>query len=118
MVITVPVVILFYTFTADSRDQIVTSQINQISSEIVDAAESVYFLGKPSQTTIKVSIPGQIKAVGLDNKELVFNVSTRAGISEIVHASSVDLSGNLPIVQGKYSITVKARDNYVEISYK
>lgn len=117
-VVTVPLIILYYNYTADSSDEIVASQINQIANKIVDAAESVYYLGEPSQTTIKAHIPGQIVGAGLDNKEVIFNVSTRTGISEIVKVSSVDLSGSLPIEKGIYSITLKARTTDVEISYK
>jgi len=59
-IITIPLVFLFYKYTAESSDEIITYQINQIANKIVDAAETVYFLGKPSQTTIKVNIPNQI----------------------------------------------------------
>lgn len=117
-VITIPLIILYYNYTADSSDEIITSQINQIANKIVDAAESVYFLGEPSQTTIKAYIPSKITGASLDNKEVLFNVSTRAGISDIVKVSSVDLTGDLPIKPGTYLITIKARETDVEISYK
>jgi len=117
-VITIPLVIIYYTYTADSSDEIITSQINQIARKIVDAAESVYFLGSPSQTTLKVYIPSQIAGASLGNKEVLFNISTRSGISEIVQVSSVDITGSLPTSQGAYTITLKARENDVEVSYK
>ena len=117
-IITVPLIILYYKFTTDASDEIITSQINQIARKIVDSAESVYFLGNPSQTTIKVYMPNKIIGASLDNKEVVFNVTTRAGISEIVQVSSVDLTGELPITPGIYSIILKARESDVEISYK
>ena len=117
-VITVPLIILYYTYTSDSSDEIITSQIDQIARKIVDSAESVYFLGSPSQTTVKVYIPNQIKGASLDNKEVLFNVSTRTGVSEIVQVSSVDMIGNLPITQGLYTIIIKARETDVEITYK
>lgn len=117
-IITIPLIILYYKFTTDASDEIITSQINQIARKIVDSAESVYFLGNPSQTTIKVYIPNKINGASLDNKEVVFNVTTRAGISEIVQVSSVDLTGELPITPGIYSIILKARESDVEISYK
>ena len=117
-VITIPLVIIYYTYTADSSDEIIASQIGQIARKIVDAAESVYFLGSPSQTTLKVYIPNQIAGASLDNKEVLFNISTRSGISEIVQVSSIDLTGSLPTSQGAYTITLKARENDVEVSYK
>lgn len=117
-VITIPLIILYYNYTADSSDEIIVSQVDQIARKIVDTAESVYFLGEPSQNSIRVYIPNHIAGASLDNKEVLFNVSTKTGISEIVQVSSVDLTGNLPVTQGTYSITLKARTANVEISYK
>ena len=118
VIITIPLIILYYRYTSDSSDEIITSQINQIARKIADAAESVYFLGSPSQTTFKVYIPGQIDGASLDNREILFNVSTKSGVSEIVQISSVNLTGSLPINQSTYSITLKASSTGVEISYK
>ena len=117
-IITIPLIVLYYNYTADSSDEIVISQITQIARKIVDIAESVYFLGKPSQTTIKVYMPRQVKGASLDSREVLFNVSAKSGVSEIVQVSSVNLTGNLPTGQGIYTITFKAGDAYVNISYK
>ena len=46
-VITIPLIIIYYTFTQQSNDEITSSQISQISKKIVDAAESVYYEGSP-----------------------------------------------------------------------
>jgi len=117
-VITIPLIILYFTFTGSSSSEIITSQVGQIANKIVDSAESVYFLGAPSQTTITVYIPEQIVGASLNNREVVFNVSTKDGISEIVRVSSVPLSGSLPVNQSTYTITLVARTSDVEISYK
>ena len=92
--ITIPLVFIFFKYTAETSDEIVNLQVNQIANKIVDAAESVYFLGEPSQITIRVSIPGQIVGVSLDNREVVFNMNSISGISDIVKVSSVDLTGD------------------------
>ena len=121
VIILVPLVILYETYTSNSSDEIINSQIIQIERKIVDAAESVYFFGVPSQTTIKVYIPKKIERFSLDNKEIALNVSTRNGIVEIVQVSSVNLNGSLPKSQGVYSITLKALNTslyrYVNVSY-
>ena len=118
VIMTIPLIILYHSYTANSSDEIITSQAKQIANKIVDAAESVYFLGEPSQTTIKVYMPGKVVGASLDNKEVVFNVSTISGISEIVEVSSVDLAGKLPVKGGVYSITLNATSTGVKISYK
>jgi len=114
----VPLIILYYTYITNSNDEIISSQVNQLAKGIVDSAESVYFLGEPSQTTLRIYIPNRIIGASLDNKEVVFNVSTKSGISQIVQVSSIDLMGKLPIGQGVYSLTLNATNAGVKISYK
>ena len=76
-VITIPLIIIYYTFTQESGDEINSIQIQQIAKKIVDAAESVYYLGEPSQTTLRVNIPNNVVKANLSTgKEVVFKIKT------------------------------------------
>jgi len=117
--ITIPLIIIYYTFTQESGDEITSVQINQIAKKIVDAAETVYYLGEPSQTTLRVNIPNNVVGTNLSSgKEVVFKIKTRSGQSPIVQNSNVNITGSLPINKGTYTITVKAVSDHVEVSYK
>ena len=113
---TLPLLLIYYTYSSESGDTVATSQALQIARRIVDASESVYYLGKPSQTTLKLNFPDNIKKFRLENYELIINVSTKTGIAEIVQVSSVNISGDLPTAQGIHIITIKAEDNYVKVT--
>lgn len=115
-IITVPLLLTYYTYASDSSDSVTTSQALQIARSLVDSSESVYYLGKPSQTTLKVNFPDRIHSVNVSNKEVVFKIKTKNGITDIVHVSSVNMTGNLPITQGIHIITVKAEEGYVQIT--
>ena len=118
-IITIPLIIIYYTFIQESGDEINSVQILQISKKIVDAAESVYYLGEPSQTILKVNIPGNIASADLSSGyEVVFKIKTKSGESDIVWNSNVNITGSLPINKGTYTITVKAVSDHVEVSYK
>ncbi len=114
--LTIPLLLIYYTYSADSTDAVATSQALQISRKIIDASESVYYLGKPSQTTLKLNFPEGIYSTNISSKELVFKVKTQAGISEVVQLSPVNMSGALPTSAGIHFITVKAEDGYVQIT--
>ncbi|MEK6876404.1 MAG: hypothetical protein AABX63_03265 [Nanoarchaeota archaeon] len=118
-IITIPLIIIYYTFTQESNEEITSSQISQISKKIVDAAESVYFIGEPSQTTMRVNIPDNVLLANLSSgKEVVFRIRSGTGESDIVQTTSVNISGSLPINKGTYLVTIKAMPNYVNASYK
>ena len=113
---TIPLLLIYYTYSADSSDTVATSQALQIARMIVDSSESVYYLGKPSQTMLKLNFPDKIKAAKMENYEVIFNLSTTHGIAEIVQVSAVNISGNLPTSRGIHIITIKAEEGYVQIT--
>ncbi len=118
VLITIPLIMIYYDNVASSNEEIVSRQVNQISQKIVDAAETVYYLGEPSQTTLKVHIPAGVTEVTIgQKKEIIFRIRATTGISDIVQVSSVNITGSLPSTQGIYRITLKAQENEVLVSY-
>ncbi len=119
VIITIPLVIIYHTFTQDYGDEIASTQINEVAKKIVDAAESVYYLGEPSQTTLNVNIPDNVDIANLSaGYEIVFKIKTGSGAADIVRSSSVNITGSLPTKKGTYMITIKAKSDHVEVSYK
>ncbi|MBI2659987.1 hypothetical protein HYX07_02400 [Candidatus Woesearchaeota archaeon] len=113
---TIPLLLIYYTYTSDSSDTVATSQAMQVARKIVDASESVYYLGKPSQTTLKLNFPDSIDSISLSSREVLFKVKTRNGVTDVVQVSSVNISGTLPKSQGIHIITIKAEEGYVQIT--
>lgn len=113
---TIPLLLIYYTYTADSADSVASGQAMQIARKIVDSAESVYYLGKPSQTTLKLNFPDRIKSTNLSSREVVFRMNVQSGTTDIVQVSSVNLSGSLPTTEGIHVVTIKADEGYVQIT--
>ena len=117
-VITIPLILIYYTFMQDSKDEISSAQIDQIAKTISDSAESVYYFGEPSQTKLKIDMPDNVVLSNLSNNEIVFRIRTRTGEADIVQSSLVNITGSLPVKKGIYTVTIKAKSNYVNVSYK
>lgn len=113
---TIPLLVIYYTYTADTSDSVALSQALQIERKIIDASESVYYLGKPSQTTLKLNFPDRIYSTNISSMEINFKIKTQAGVTEVVQVSSVNISGSLPTSQGLHIVTVAAQDNSVQIT--
>ena len=114
-VITLPLLIIYYTYTSDSSTSVAIGQATQIARKIVDASESVYYLGKPSQTTLKFNFPDNIYSTNLSSREVVFKMKVKGSVTDVVQVSSVNMSGSLPIKSGIHVITIKADDGFVQI---
>lgn len=114
--IILPLILLYHTQYEGTNEQIRGNQADQIARKVLDAAESVYYLGEPSKTTVKVYIPQQIENITISNKEIVFRMRTRQGIDEVVRTSPINISGSINPNSGIKFVTVESKGTYVEIT--
>ncbi len=115
-IITIPLVIIFQQHSKQTSEEISSTEIYQISKRISDAAETVYYLGKPSKTTMKVYFPPGINSVSILNHEIVFTMAIQGGENEIVIYSPVNVSGNVTTHQGIHYLSVENKGGYVWVS--
>lgn len=91
--IIVPATLLFYNYSKESGQEIADAQITKIGRSIVDTAESIFYSGQGSKTLLELNIPDNIgSAQIIGGRELVFNITTNFGISEIVFFSPVNIT--------------------------
>jgi len=64
-------------------------------------------------------MPNNIVGINLSSgKELVFKIKTKAGEVDLVQNTFVNITGSLPTNKSTYTITLIAKSDHVEISYK
>lgn len=91
--IMVPTTYLFYNYSKESSQEITDAQITKMGRTIIDAAESIFYSGQGSKTVLELNVPENIdSAVIVDGRELVLNITTSLGVSEIVFFSSVNIT--------------------------
>lgn len=91
--IMVPTTYLFYNYSKESSQEITDAQITKIGRTIVDSSETIFYSGQGSKTILELNIPDNLQtAILIDGKELVFNMSTSFGTSEIVFFSTVNIT--------------------------
>lgn len=91
--IIVPTTYLFYNYSKESSQEISDAQITKLGRSILDAAEVIFYSGQGSKTILDLNIPGTISSVQIvDGRELIFNMTTSFGISELVFFSTVNIT--------------------------
>ena len=115
LVTIVPMVLIYYNYSNETRESVATSQALNIARKIADSAESVYYLGRPSQITLRMNFPENIVSTNLSNREVLFKISTSNGVTDVVETSSVDMNGTLPVKSGIYTLTIRAEEGFVQI---
>lgn len=93
LVIIVPTTYLFYNYSKESSEEITDAQLTKLGRTLLDTAESLFYTGQGSKSVVDVNVPENIaSAVIIDGRELVFNITTNFGTSEIVFISTVNIS--------------------------
>ena len=91
--IIIPTTYLFYNYSRQSTQEITDAQITKLGRSIVDTAESIFYSGQGSKTTLELNVPDNVLGASIiDGRELVFNISSDMGTSEIVFFSSVNIT--------------------------
>ena len=116
ILITIPLTLIYYHYSNSTADEISMNQLMQITRKIADSADSVYYLGKPSEITVKIFMPHGVQSVNITHNEISFTIMTVSGLSDIVASTNVNVSGTIPISRGIHFINLKAEDYYVNIS--
>jgi len=109
---------LFFIYSDQSSDFI--CRVDQehayiAGQQIADTAETVFYLGYPSQADVRVRLPTSMKAGTIANRELVFNVCNTNEV-EVIIPTSINMTGTLPSNGGIYVLQVENKGTYVEIS--
>lgn len=92
-VIIMPTVYLFYSYSKQSMDQSVYSQVGEIGRVILNNAKSVYYSGEHSKVVIDAYLPDNIQDTYiLYNRELVFEIETDSGNNEMIFFSDINLT--------------------------
>ncbi|MBI2452012.1 hypothetical protein HYV50_02955 [Candidatus Pacearchaeota archaeon] len=107
---------LFY--SAEIKDSIKFSQLEQFAKKITSSAERIYYSGEPSRTTISAYLPEGVQAVTIQNKDIIFNVSTSSGTSVIAYSSNVPIQGTITPTPGvkKIKLEIKSNPERVELT--
>jgi len=104
-------VVAFY-YSSSLQDRIKINQIVNFADEIAKNAEAIYYAGEPSQVTIRPYMPEGVTGVLISNKDIVFNVTTLSGMTQVIPVCRVNVTGNISTSSGLKIIVIKAlKDN-------
>ena len=116
MVLVIPMIIIFYTYSDRTEDEIISNQVQKIGLKLGDSAEAMYYLGEPSRTRVRAYFPKNIRNITIGNNEITFIVNTKSGLDHVVIYTTVPIQGDLEIHSGYHNINIRSMGGYVEIS--
>ncbi len=109
----IPLIIMFADEKSDLDVKVDANQAQVIARKIADSAESVFYLGEPSKTKLKVYMPNNVQDIYFENSTLFFLVRTEDVITEIPTVSHINITENISINAGYQYIYIEATENGV-----
>jgi hypothetical protein len=102
-------------YSGQVRDDIKLNQIENFAIQLINSAESVFFAGEPSKTTVRLSLPSGVSSVNVTDEGLFFVVYVSGGQTKRLFESRVPLAGSFNINEGLKRITLTANETHVII---
>jgi len=98
------------------KDKIKISQVNSFANKIISTAESVFYAGEPSKSTISVYLPENVEEILISENSLIISIQTSTGTNRISFSSKVPISGSIGVFSGLKKIKIEADEEKVNIS--
>jgi uncharacterized protein (UPF0333 family) len=103
-------------YSSEIRDKMRENQMEQFAHKVIISAESVYYAGEPSKTTISAYLPSGISKIDVLEREISIEFTSGSGNNKISYLSKVPLEGSISKIEGVKRIVVSALPDKVSIS--
>lgn len=108
MLILAPLFIVYYTQTNELSMRTTEVTLERAAQTIVQAADTVYFIGAPATRSVTITIPENVRGVRLENTAIVFNVTRDSGPADHPAWSVTNLTGGFEALPGPHHLTITA----------
>lgn len=103
-------------YSGQIKDRIKLNQVENFAIQFVNSAESVFFAGEPSKTTIRLYLPEGVKNLELTSDHLIITVAVSSGENKRAYKSRVPIQGNISPGEGIKKLSLEAKEEYVLVS--
>jgi len=119
-----PILLIAYLQSTNVSDQLGVQQAQQTVTKISNYADIIGAQGYPAKMTIQVFMPPNVDSITVGNStgglghELIINLRTSSGLTQIVALTLTKIAGDLsPIAKpGTYFVKISAEDNCTQIN--
>lgn len=114
-----PLLLVAYLQSTNVSDQLGAQQAQQTVTKLANYADIVGAEGYPAKISVQVFMPPNIENITIGNStagighELIFNLRTSSGVTQIVGITMTQIAGDLSGVAkvGTYFVKIYAEDN-------
>jgi hypothetical protein len=110
-VVLVLILAVAFFYSGGIKDRIKITQVNNFANKIISTAESIYYYGEPSKTTISVYLPEGVENIEISGDELIISTRVSSGLEKTSFSSKVPIDGTITTVSGIKRIVIYATED-------
>ncbi|MGV8150655.1 MAG: hypothetical protein ACP5NV_02925 [Candidatus Woesearchaeota archaeon] len=117
LLVAIPLAILFFQYSQSYNDDVTLNQADKVMDEILNAAQTVRYLGEPSQKTITVYLPKGISGISFNDGYFYMTLDRGGTPVNIYRTASINFTGNISATYGLYKLKIKSVNQTVDVSH-
>ncbi len=110
------ILVLAMSYSGQVKDKVKLNQVESFANQLLNSAESVFFAGEPSKTTISLYLPDGVKEINITSSYIFISVLTSSGENKRIFKSKVPIQGTISTGEGIKKLTLEATNDYLLIS--
>ena len=103
---------LLISYKDDTKISLAKNTVNKLGGSV----DWVFSQGPAAKQTLEIYIPDDIYNISLENKTILFQIRTSAGVTDVFYETVPLLNGSLPTTSGYYFVSLTAYTDYVNIT--
>jgi uncharacterized protein (UPF0333 family) len=108
--------VIAITMSNSTKDKLKMNEVESFVTQLINSAESVFFAGEPSKSTINLYIPEGISNITIYNGSIVIKFNSVNGENIRIFDSRVPLNGSVSTNEGTKKIILEATSDFVQVS--
>jgi len=110
------VIALAFFYSGQIKDRIKLNQVEGFATQLVSSAESVFFAGEPSKTTVRLYLPEGVSDISVVSDAIIITTNVGGGQNKRAFTSRVTLQGAITPEEGIKKLTLEAKLDHVLIT--
>jgi uncharacterized protein (UPF0333 family) len=115
LLVVMPLIVLFFQYSQIYNSDITANQANKIMDEMLNSAETVHYLGEPSQKTLSLYFPNNIQEITFADGYFSMKIDSGTRAYTLYRTAEINFTGNISTSYGVHVIKIHAVNNTINI---
>ena len=110
----ISVLLVAYIYTGTLKNKIKITQVDSFGNKVISTAETMFYSGEPSKTTLDIYLPG-VNSINITGNLIIIKYQTGATQTIRAYEGKVNMTGAINVSLGIKKLIFEAKSDHVDI---